>query len=400
MRLSSSQYFFRSIDAMMEMQRNSGKYSQQISSGKRVLKPSDDPLAAANILGINQRIAGMDQFERNFDSIESHLDQQETVVTSVSNALQRIRDLVVQGKSTTLNDTDRRSIATEIRERRDELVDLGNTRDSSGEYIFSGTAVNIKPFTSDLTGAVVYNGDQTVRQIQISETRKLDEGLSGHDVFMAVRNGNGRFVTNIAAANTGTGRIVPGSLVDPSVYQAHDFRIVFTAADTFDVIDDTLAVTVLAAQPYVDDAAITFNGVSNSITGTPAAGDEFLVRPSQNQSIFQTVDNLIRDLETPLTNPQAAARFQFNLDRAFEDIDQGLNKALDVLASNGARYNVLDSQRSSNGDLSDRLKITRSRLEDVDTVEAISLLARETDALEAAQATFVRINGLSLFNFL
>ena len=400
MRVSNAQFFFQGLNGIMEMQRNTGRYAQQISSGKRVLQAADDPLAAAEILKIKERVAGIDQFLRNSDSIEAHLLQQETVVTDVTNALQRIRELVVQGKSTILNDADRVFITAEIRQRRDELVGLANARNANGEYIFSGTAVNIRPFSNDLTGAVVYNGDQTVRQIQISETRRMDEGFSGHEAFMAVRNGNGTVVTSINPANTGTGRIIPGSVVDPSVYQADNFRIRFTGVATFDVINDTLGGPVLLAQPYVDGGAITFNGVSVSITGTHGAGDEFLVRPSQNQSIFQTVDNLIRDMETPLVNAQAEARFQFNTDRAFEDIDQGIERTLEVVASNGARYNVLDSQRFSNEEFMDNLQGVRAKLEDVDIVEAISLLARETDALEAAQATFVRVHGLSLFDYL
>jgi flagellar hook-associated protein 3 FlgL len=400
MRVSNSQIFFQSLKAISDLQASTEKYSQQISSGKRVLKPADDALAAANIRAVNERISSLSQYTRNADLVELRLSQQETVIHDVENALQRIRELVVQGKSTVLNDAQRRFIAAEIRERGEELFSLANTRNSSGEFIFAGTAVDTQPFTKDLSGAVVYDGDQVVRRMQISELRTIEEGFSGHEVFMAVRNGNGTVVTEIPAANTGTGRIVPGSVVDPSVYQAHDFRISFTGPNTFDVIDDTLGVTVLAAQPYVDGASITFNGVANLITGVPVTGDEFLIQPSENQSIFQTVNNLVQALETPLIDAEAEARFQFNTDRAFEDIDQSIDKMLEVRASIGARHNTLDSQRFSNEEFSDHLDIARSKLEDVDIVRAISMLARESNALEAAQAAFVRVQGLSLFDFM
>lgn len=400
MRIADSQQFFGGLNAILQLQSRTAELQRQIATGKRIDQPADDPVAAAQALAISERIDAVGQFNRNANLAELRLSQQEAVFDTVNSALHRVRDLVLQGKTTTLSDDDRRFIAAEIRERLNELVSLANERNSSGEYMFAGSIVGTQPFTPDAAGNIVYNGDQTERSIQISESRQIVEGFTGHDAFMAIPNGNGTFVTDLGAANAGTGRIGIGTVLDPTTYVAHDFRITFTGLNSYDVIDDTLGVTVLAAQPYVDGAAIAFNGSTVTLQGTPAVGDEFLLRPSQNQSVFDTVKRLIQTLETPIATPRDDARFQFEADRALVDIDQSLDRFRELRATIGARHNSIDSQRQANEGWVVQLEAVKSRLEDVDIVEAVSLLARETNALQAAQAVFVRVQGLSLFNFL
>ncbi|MEQ8663686.1 MAG: flagellar hook-associated protein FlgL, partial [Gammaproteobacteria bacterium] len=363
-------------------------------------QPGDDPVAAASVLQLNERLQAIAQFDRNAAVVEQRLTQVDDVFNGVSNVLQRARELLIQGRSETLGPGDRQAIAVEVREQLDLLVDLGNTRNASGEYIFSGAAIATRPFTRDALGTVSYNGDQTVRRIQVSETRQVEEGFSGEQALVAVRNGNGTFVTRMGSANTGTAQVSDNVVVDHAAYLAHDFRIRFTAPDTYEVIDDTAGTTLLAAQPYVAGAAISFAGMAVTVFGEPAAGDEFSVAPSANQSMFATLDNIATALETGFANPAGQARFGFDLDRAIEDLDQGMEKLGALRATTGARLNTLDAQRTTNEDLGLNLRTLRSSLEDVDLVGAISNLARETQALEAAQAAFVRVQDLSLFNFL
>lgn len=400
MRISDAQRFDLALNNMFRLQENTAKFQTQISTGLKINNPADDPVAAAQVLLISERVAASEQYDRNAGFAELNLQQTESAVASANDVMQRIRELAIQGKNTILTDADRRSITTEVRQRLDELKSLANSRNAAGEYIFSGTLVDAQAFTTDPTGSVVYNGDQTNREIKISEFRTVTDGFTGFDAFAAIRNGNGTYVTDLGAGNTGSARIVPGGVIDSSAYQAHDFRITFTAPGTYDVINDTTGATVLAAQTYTDGAAITFNGIQLTLAGTPAAGDEFLVGPSQNQSVFETVDRLIATLESPTALAADAAVFQNDLDRALGDIDQAMDRFREVQGIVGARRNSIESQRVANEDLRLQLNTVRSRLEDADLVEAVSRLAQESNALQAAQAAFVRVQGLSLFNFL
>ena len=400
MRVTTNQIYGQALNRMSDLQSSTVDIQRQIASGRRITTPGDDPVGAAAVLQLNERLLAVEQFDRNGVIAEQRLAQVDDVMNGVSRVLQRTRELLIQGRSEALGDSDRRAIAVEVREQLDVLIDLGNARNASGEYIFSGAQVATRPFTRDGAGNVVYNGDQTVRRLQVSETRQVEESFSGFDAMMAVRNGNGVFTTRMGAGNTGTAQVSDNVLVDGAAYAAHDFRIRFTAADTFEVIDDTLGATVLAAQPYTDGQSINFNGVSVTVFGQPASGDEFFVLPSNNQAMFDTVRNIAQTLETGFIDAASAARFGFELDRSIEDLDQAMETVAELRSTTGARLNTIEQQRNTNEDIGINLQTLRSNLEDVDLTAAVSQLAQQSTALEAAQAAFVRVQGLSLFNFL
>jgi flagellar hook-associated protein 3 FlgL len=116
--------------------------------------------------------------------------------------------------------------------------------------------------------------------------------------------------------------------------------------------------------------------------------------------MFTTFNDIARRLETGYANPSQRAGFGFDIDRAIENLDQAMEKVAELRATTGARLNTVSAQRATNEDANVNLQTLRSRLEDVDLTEAISILARETTALQAAQQSFVRVQGLTLFNFL
>lgn len=400
MRISNAQIYAQSVNRILELQTRNAETQNQISTGRRINQPGDDPVGAATILQLSERLQANAQFDRNGVQAEQRLNQVDDVLTGASATLQRVHELLIQGRNESLAPSDGRAIAAEVRERIDTLVHIGNTRTASGEYLFGGASVTNRPFTRDINGVVSYNGDQSVRRLQISETRQIAESFAGDLMLFGVRTGNGTFTTSMGAGNTGTAQISDNVVVDSAAYQAHDFRIVFTSPTSYDVVNDTLGANVVTAQPYTDGAPIAFGGMEITVFGTPAAGDEFGVDPAPNQSMFATLEQIATTLETGFANPAEAARFGFELDRSIENLDQAMEKIAGVRATTGARLNAIEAERELHADVAINLQQLRSQLEDVDLAEAISLLAQQTTALEAAQATFVRVQGLSLFNFL
>lgn len=400
MRVTNNQMFFRSLNSVLSLQNDVQRYQLQVATGKRLQKPSDDPVGAAQSLNLGDRLAALKQYDRNAGIATLRLSEQEVAIESTQNSLQRVRELVLQAKNRAMTTADRQFIAAEVGERLKEILNLANNQNSSGEYIFAGTAVDTVPFTLDLAGNVTYQGNQNTRELEIAEGRTIGESISGAEAFMAVRNGNGTFVSNLGAANSGTGRVINESIVDITAFSTDSFRINFTAPTTYDLINVTTGVTLAAAQTYTAGAAISFNGISLAITGQPNTGDEFLVGPSQNQSVFATIAKVQRDMSRDLPTAEHAAEFAFNLDRALGDIDLALDSLNAVRAQIGARQHAIDSQTNVNAEVGVQLETVKSAIEDVDMVEAISHLARQTQVLEAAQQAFVRVQGLSLFNFL
>jgi len=197
MRVSTAYFTQRGLTSMLQI---------QIASGKRLIRPSDDPTGAAQILRLQQTISTTNQFQRNSKSALNRLTLEEATLDNVQNTLLRVRDLAIQGSNSTLSNTDRLALAQEARERLNELMGLANTRDANQEYLFSGYQVTTKPFSRAANGSFLYNGDQGQRAIQISSGRQIKDSDSGNDVFTNLKNGNGTFQINGKAFNT----VIPG----------------------------------------------------------------------------------------------------------------------------------------------------------------------------------------------
>lgn len=189
MRISSNQIHEQAVRSMQEQQAQIQRTERQVATGLRVLQPSDDPIAASRILNLQENIDVIDQFSRNASLANSQLGIADAAYGNVSNSLQRIRELTVQGANGTNSADDRLAISTELRERLDELVALANSRDGNGEYIFAGSQVASEPF--ELVAATIqYSGDQLDRLLPVGEGTQVTVRDSGDQVFLRVDGGN------------------------------------------------------------------------------------------------------------------------------------------------------------------------------------------------------------------
>jgi flagellar hook-associated protein 3 FlgL len=433
-RVSSNTVFEKGVSNILDRQSTLARLQDQIASGRRVRTPSDDPVAAARSLEVEQSQAINDQYSRNGDTAQSALALSETALSTVTRIIQDVRTLAVNAGDGALSDKELKSIATEIRGRYQELLGTANTTDGNGQYLFSGYQGSTQPFAETAPGTVAYAGDQGQRLIQISAARQVPISDAGSEIFQMIKTGNGTFTTAAATGNTGTGVVSPGTVTNPTQWNAagnpQDFSVVFYVDNTlsppvttYDIIDNAsgLSLTTGAApgpgpylRTYQDGASISLSrqvppdtnptnfdfGAQITIQGEPATGDTFTVKASANQDLFKTVYDLITSLETAQRTPVGNARLANDLNAALSNLDNSLDNVLRVDASVGARQKEVDSARSSQDDLSVQYQKTLSDLRDLDYAKAISDLTRQQLSLEAAQKTFVQVQTLSLFNFL
>jgi len=191
MRVSTSQVFRNGVESMQRGQQDLSRTQLQLGSGKRILSPADDPSGAVKSLQLASAANKVEQYERNSLSLQQRLRSSETVVSSVVDGLQRVRELVLQGNNGSQTNETRAMIAGEIRQWLDELFQLANTRDANGEYLFAGVNSLTKPFIRADDGDVVYQGDTGQREIQISAVRTVPLGDSGQQVFLDIPNAEG-----------------------------------------------------------------------------------------------------------------------------------------------------------------------------------------------------------------
>ena len=136
------------------------------------------------------------------------------------------------------------------------------------------------------------------------------------------------------------------------------------------------------------------------IKGDPANGDSFVIEPSTDQSVFTTLKNFIDDLNTPASGAVGQAQLNNGLVATHSNLDNALNNILTIRAEVGTRLKEIDSLDNSGEDTDLQYAKTLSELQDLDYAKAISSLVQQQTTLSAAQQSFVKISGLSLFNYL
>lgn len=402
MRISTNTIYETGTNLMLQQQETLIKTQQQLSTGRRILTPSDDPISAAQVLSITQAESLNKQYSVNRISANSSLGLEENVLRKVTSLLQDIHSSTVYAGNASLTDTDRKILATELRSQLESLVGLANTTDEKGQFLFSGYQASTKPFVQ--TGLnVQYVGDQGQRLNQVGPARQIAVSDSGTDIFDRIKNGNGVFTTAADALNTGSGIIDVGSVITPSSLTGDNYEITFTVAagvTTYDIVDITTGLPVSLTNAYVSNNVINFDGMQLSIKGDPANGDKFTVSPSSNQSIFKTAGDLITALETPSSGQPGGTRLANSLNTTLQNINNSLEHILAKQASIGARLREVETLESVGSDLSIQFEQLLSQLQDVDFAKAASDLQRRQLYLEAAQQSYIKISGLSLFNFI
>ena len=406
LRISTNAIYQAGTSQINTLQSQMAKTQMQLSTNKRMLTAADDPIGSAKALELTQSQSMNTQFGTNRTNAKSSLSLVDKTLTDVSSQIQDIQTLIVTAGNGGYTQSDREALAIELEGRMADLLGSANTTDGAGTYLFSGYKTTTQPFTQTPAGAT-YQGDQGQRMLQVGSARKMAISESGSAIFEANVTGNGTFVTQAAGTNTGAGIISPGAVTDATKLTGHDYAIAFQVAGTpavttYTVTDNSTspASAVLSNQPYTAGAAIAFDGMSFDIKGAPANGDQFSVQPSQKQSVFTSITNLIQTLRSPSNGSDGKASLANNLNAASLNMKNALDNVLTVQASVGARLKEVDSLDSTGDDLNIQYQTTLSDLQDLDMVKAVSLYTQQQQTLQAAQVSFKTMSGLSLFNYI
>jgi len=185
MRVSSNQFYRVNAEQMQSTQSKVAEIQAKLGSGKQMLHPSEDPGKANLISGLVSAKERQEVYSKNVDAGETRLTAESAVIESMTSIMQRVTQLAVQSSNDTLGTSDRDVIATEIKALRDELLNLSNTQDLSGSYIFSGNKTGSPAFVEDANGVVNYNGDYGRMEINVSDVRSIAINTLGPELFSA-----------------------------------------------------------------------------------------------------------------------------------------------------------------------------------------------------------------------
>lgn len=418
MRMSLLQTFNQGLRSILNVQSQQAHTQNQISTGRRVLQPSDDPLAAARILQLEQEQSRLGQFQKNIDGIESNLMLEDTQLDAVGKLLIRVRELATNAGNGALSHSERQGLAAELETRLEELLNLANTRNTSGEYIFGGFQGEQPPFVKAIGGEGYYNyrGDDGQRFVQVASSTNIASGDNGKAVFVAVSSP--RLAASAGVANAGDATISSGQVVDKAAFESsfsgqYEIRFLPPAPpadpamdppDSYEVVpinpDGTAGTPVVASAPFVSGEPIVFNGVELRIIGEPAIGDSFSIQPPANQNILDTVAKLAEGLRNYSDSPDDKLRISDLVGETLDNLDEAEAHVSGVRARIGARLNTLDSTRELHSGTALVNEEVLKDIRDLDYAEALTRLTMENFVLEAARQSFTKISNMSLFNFM
>lgn len=391
-RVSNVSRYASALDTLQQRQAELSKAQMQMTAGKRVNVPSDDPTAAARAerAFISQQRITAEQ--RAVSVSRNAMTLVESSLGQATDLLQSSRETMISAGNASYSPAERKALAVQLQQLRGQLLAVANQTDGAGGYIFGGQGTTSQPFLDSPAG-VTFAG--TGGQGQLSVNEQMPTAVDGQQVWLSVRSGNGVYETDAAATNTGTGYIAPGGISDPSQLTGGTYDITFSVA---------AGVTTYTVNPtgqtgtYQDGGTITVDGMSLKVGGAPADGDQFTIKPSSaTLDPFEALDKAIAVLGNPNANAGAVAQAVSN---GVRDIDQVMSQFSAARSVAGATLSRLDSIDTRNQDRDLWAKSVQSDAEDLDMVQAVSDFQNKQTSYQAALQSYSMVQKLSLFDYI
>lgn len=405
MRLSSLQIFSQGLVGITNASAEVARTQEQIATNRRVVNPSDDPIASTRILELETELSLSTQYQRNADNIEGRLQRAETQIDSIEGAVDRIRELVIRAGNGGFTNDDRVQITVEMEQRLQEVVDLVNSRDETGAYIFSGFKSDTPAFSNN-GSQYIYQGDEGVRYEQIANGLSVASNETGKALFADIPAARNSVVATASFANTSDVQVSVARVADQTTFDTvfpEDYVIRFNGLGNVAPPGPNYTVTrspdgqvISADVPFDLATPIAINGVEITLNGTPAPNDTIVVESTSKQNMLNTLQNIVDNLAT-FGDPDERSAFIADSLNNIDNIQTVLSSGRGRI---GARLNTIEATRASQQSLDLITNQTLSELRDLDYAEAVSQLSFQSFVLEAAQQSFVQVANLSLFNFL
>lgn len=281
MRLSTNMIFNQQVRGISDSQASWLKVGEQLSSGRRVNNPSDDPIAASRSVVVAQSQAQSSQYALARTFANQGLSMEENTLTSVTSTIQDAQTLIVYGSTGTLSDDDRGSIATQLEGLRSQLLNLANSKDGNGRYIFAGYKTDSAPFADNGSGAVSYVGGTDAITQKVDTSRTMTVGHTGDDIFMSI---------------TGNATKEPdGSASETNLFNMLDSAIAALKTPQADADDAT-------KQTFQDAMDKTNRGLSNSLNNVLTVRSEIGTQLSELSTLDGQGDDRDVILSSEMSN--------------------------------------------------------------------------------------------------
>ncbi len=434
-RVSTANSFDATISRIVQRGADLSSLQEKLASGKRVLKASDDPVAATLAERESNRLMRNEADLRALERSRSSLDQAESAIGQMGDVLIRFKELLVQGGNPTLSASDRRSLANELRGLRDQLLNLSNTKDAEGNALLGGLGPIVssgKPFADVFPGGVQYQalaGQAAATEVSLPNRVNGDFALmriGSGDGLVQVNNQSGNLLvqgttvtdmqalmasgffaddatkTNLAVevdwdgtnAELRISQITDPNGPSPTVAPIQTLPLGPLAAGQTLNLQQALGSSSIAITPGLQ---ITLQGSITAPATSPAVLSEITLSASEPTNLFASLQRAIDTLEDSSLN--ATGRTQ-ELGRVHQEMQTGQDRLLLV---RGRLGELLRRADSIEGLLQDRAVAGQkalSDLTDLDMVKGISDFQTQQLGQQAALQSYAQVQRLSLFQYI
>lgn len=405
-RLGTAHMYDRTIHNINRQQSELASQMEHTSAGMRVIRASDDPVAAAQAERARNRLERIASDQRGLDAQKATIEYAESTLGEINDALQEFRSLLVQAGNGAYNQVQRDTLVEQLTSLREQISTYANRVDSNGLPLFRGLDTKAaKPFPSDQEG--VQSGQPNNNEFSIANS------LNGVLAFFSGKTGNGVLEVKLDPGNTGKAHADVGVIKDPAqaaqLTLANPATIVFST-DTvlgmgYIVTDPTNTNSPLPWKAYKEGDAISVAGMDVVIKGQPENNDRFTVVPSETISVFDALDSALDTVRNG-ANPDGSTAFgtlAHGITKSLSELDIALNRVATVRGMAGDLLN--QAQRMGNTLLAreEQVEAQRVAAEQYDAegmVRAVAQMQTQQTAVSAALQSYASIQKLSLFNYI
>ncbi|MDD2880931.1 MAG: flagellar hook-associated protein FlgL [Rhodoferax sp.] len=407
-RLGSANTYDNAVRNITSRQSALSALQENLTSGKRVVRASDDPTSAAIAERALTRISRIATDQRALASQVDAITQAESVLGDVTDALQRFRELTVSAGSGVHSSAERKTIALEMQGLRDQIYSLANREDSNGLPLFSALGSALKPFVGPQATAPDYAFNGLPGQ-SAGTAVSIPFALDGDSAFMLTSTQDASYNVSLGGGNANLQasaiNVTDATLINGSSYSISAISILPvpatnppTSTATYTLMENPAGTSTPTIGPPFPSSSttipLTAPGISLTLTGLPTLGDTINIVP--NASLFSVLDNAIKDIGGATSNTTASQA----VSQALHNIDIGMQRVSAVRGQAGELLNRADRISGNQEKRSIQMEADRSRAEDLDMVKGISDFQNQQTGYQVAMQTYAQIQKLSLFDFI
>lgn len=412
MRISTNEFLLGSLGDLLAQESNVAQLNRQIASGQTMPDAVADPSGAAQALGVAGQIQQSTHDAANAQSAAQQIQGQLSVLQQVTTLIDQLRQTALEGANTATNPANRQALLSITQAGLQQLLQLANSQDANGHYIFAGSASNSAPFVMLANGQISFGGDGGSNVIEVAPSLTVPVSLSGQSIFMNIPAGDNGVAVAASTSNTGSAYALTQGVTNISQLAAEQlsatqYEIAFSAS-TGNSLNYTVtsgfgspgsaafsaSSGIVASGSFSADEDLRFGGVDVRVTGTPAAGDRFVVQTSTHASLFQTVQDLIAAVGSGAPDQQQ------QIQNAIANLD---NAQTSILAKQAALGSSLAGIRAAQGwddTLGTNSQVQLSNLQSANLPQVLASYSEGITALQAAELAFAKIQNLSLFSLI